>query len=76
MCKKVHHPSHAHGEHDGASRRAFLSSLISAFVFSPFAYGQQEKNPVGMAERFRKMSEDAEKKDWLSRSGELRRMET
>ena len=61
MCKKVHHPSHAHGEHDGASRRAFLSSLISAFAFSPFAYGQ-EKNPVGVAERFRKMSEDAEKK--------------
>ena len=61
MCKKVHHPSHAHGERDGASRRAFLSSLISAFVFSPFAYGQ-EKSPVGMAERFRKMSEDAEQK--------------
>ncbi len=61
MCKKVHHPSHAHGERDGASRRAFLSSLISAFAFSQFAYGQ-EKNPVGMAERFRKMSEDAEKK--------------
>jgi hypothetical protein len=61
VCKKVHHPSHAHGEPDGASRRAFLSSLISAFVFSPFAYGQ-EKSPVGMAERFRKMSEDAEQK--------------
>jgi len=61
VCKKVHHPSHAHGERDGASRRAFLSSLISAFVFSPFAYGQ-EKSPVGMAERFRKMSEDAEQK--------------
>jgi len=62
VCKKVHHPSHTHGERDAASRRAFLSSLISAFVFSPFAYGQQEKNPVGMAERFRKMSEDAEQK--------------
>ena len=61
MCKKVHHASYAHGERDGASRRAFLSSLISAFVFSPFAYGQ-EKSPVGMAERFRKMSEDAEQK--------------
>lgn len=61
MCKKVHHPGHAHDERDGASRRAFLSSLISAFVFSPFAYGQ-EKSPVGMAERFRKMSEDAEQK--------------
>jgi Protein of unknown function (DUF3500) len=61
VCKKVHHPGHTHGERDGASRRAFLSSLISAFVFSPFAYGQ-EKSPVGMAERFRKMSEDAEEK--------------
>ena len=61
MCKKVHHPSHDHDERDGASRRAFLSSLISAFVFSRFAYGQ-EKSPVGMAERFRKMSEDAEQK--------------
>jgi len=61
VCKKVHHPSHTHGERDGASRRAFLSSLISAFVFSPFAYGQ-EKNPVGMAERFRRMSEEAEQK--------------
>jgi hypothetical protein len=61
VCKKVHHPSHAHGERDGASRRAFLSSLISAFVLSPFAYGQQEKNPVGISERFRKMSEDAER---------------
>jgi Protein of unknown function (DUF3500) len=61
VCKKVHNPSHPHGERDGASRRAFLSSLISAFVFSPFAYGQ-EKSPVGMAERFRKMSEDAEQK--------------
>jgi hypothetical protein len=61
VCKKVHHPSHTHGEPVGASRRAFLSSLISAFVFSPFAYGQ-EKSPVGMAERFRQMSEDAERK--------------
>jgi hypothetical protein len=31
-------------------------------MFSPFAYGQNDKNPVGMAERFRKMSEDAEQK--------------
>ena len=61
MCKKVHHPGHTHGEPDAASRRAFLSSLISAFVFLPLAYGQ-EKNPVGMAERFRRMSEEAEQK--------------
>ena len=31
-------------------------------MFSPFAYGQNDKNPVGMAERFRKMSEEAEQK--------------
>ena len=62
MCKKLHHPGHAHSKSDAASRRAFLSSLISAFMFSPFAYGQNDKNPVGMAERFRKMSEDAEQK--------------
>jgi hypothetical protein len=62
VCKKLHHPGHAHSKSDAASRRAFLSSLISAFVFSPFAYGQNDKNPVGMAERFRKMSEEAEQK--------------
>jgi hypothetical protein len=61
VCKKVHHPGHTHGEPDAASRRAFLSSLISAFVFLPLVYGQ-EKNPVGMAERFRRMSEEAEQK--------------
>jgi hypothetical protein len=60
--KKLHHPGHAHSKSDATSRRAFLSSLISAFMFSPFAYGQNDKNPVGMAERFRKMSEDAEQK--------------
>jgi len=62
VCKKLHHPGHAHSKSDAASRRAFLSSLISAFMFSPFAYGQNDKNPVGMAERFRKMSEEAEQK--------------
>jgi hypothetical protein len=61
VCKEVRHPGHTHGEPDAASRRAFLSSLISAFVFLPSAYGQ-EKNPVGMAERFRQMSEEAEQK--------------
>ena len=62
MCKKLHHPGHTHSKSDAASRRAFLSSLVSAFMFSPFAYGQKEKNPVGMAESFRKMSEEAEQK--------------
>ena len=61
MCKKVHHPGHTHSTPDDASRRAFLSSLVSAFVFLPWAYGQ-ERNPIGMAERFRQMSEEAEQK--------------
>ena len=61
MCKRVHHPGHTHGTPDANSRRAFLSSLISACVFLPLAYGQ-EKIPVGMAERFRQMSEEAEQK--------------
>jgi hypothetical protein len=61
VCIKVHHPRHIHAEPDAASRRAFLSSLISACVFLPLAYGQ-EKNPIGMAERFRHMSEEAEQK--------------
>lgn len=62
MCKKLRHPSHTHSKSDAASRRAFLSSLVSAFMLSPFAYGQGKKNPVEMAERFRKMSEEAEQK--------------
>jgi hypothetical protein len=61
MCKKVHHPGHAHGEPDAASRRAFLSSLISAFAFLPLAAYGQERTPVGMAEQFRQMSEEYEK---------------
>ena len=60
MCKKLHHPVHSHGEPDAASRRAFLSSLISAFVFLPLAFGQ-EKTPVGMAEQFRQWSEEFER---------------
>jgi hypothetical protein len=62
VCKKLHHPGDTHSKSDAASRRAFLSSLVSAFMFSPFAYGQKEKNPVGTAESFRKMSEEAEQK--------------
>ncbi len=62
MCEKIHQPGHTytHDQRDVASRRAFLSSLVSAFVFLPFAYGQ-EKTPVGMAEQFRRMSEEYEK---------------
>ncbi len=62
MFEKIHQPGHghAHDKRDAASRRAFLSSLVSAFVFLPFAHGQ-EKTPVGMAEQFRRMSEEYEK---------------
>ncbi len=62
MCEKIHQPghTHTHDKRNAASRRAFLSSLVSAFVFLPFAYGQ-EKTPVGMAEQFRRMSEEYEK---------------
>jgi hypothetical protein len=59
MCKKVRHPGHTHSHPDAASRRAFLSSLVSAFVFLPLTYGQ-EKTAVGMAEQFRRWSEEAE----------------
>jgi hypothetical protein len=60
MCEKLNHCSHPHANPDTGSRRAFLSTLISACVFLPFAYGQ-EKNSVAMAERFRQISEDAER---------------
>ncbi len=62
MCKGkgVHHPGHTHGKSGAATRRAFLSSLVSAFVLLPSAFGQ-EKTPVGTAEQFRKMSEDYER---------------
>jgi len=62
MCKGkgVHHSGHTHGKSDAATRRAFLSSLVSAFVLLPSAFGQ-EKTPVGTAEQFRKMSEDYER---------------
>jgi hypothetical protein len=37
-----------------------LSSLVSAFVLLPFAYGQ-DKNPVSTAEKFRQWSEEYER---------------
>jgi hypothetical protein len=59
MCKKVHHPGHSHNHTAYATRREFLSSLVSAFVLLPWAYGQ-DKNAVTTAERFRQWSEEAE----------------
>lgn len=60
MCKKVHHPGHSHDKPGFASRREFLSSLAAAFVLTPWALGQ-EPTPADTAERFRRMSEDAER---------------
>jgi hypothetical protein len=52
------HP-HTHPKVDLATRREFLSSLLSAVVFVPWAFGQ-EQTSADMAERFRKMSEKYE----------------
>ena len=59
MCDKVHHPVDSHAHLFCASRREFLSSLVSAFVLLPWAYGQ-DKNPVSTAEKFRQWSEEYE----------------
>ncbi len=56
-----HHHDHPHAHaQSGPSRRAFLTSLISATVFAPWAFGQ-EQSPAEMAERYRQISEDAER---------------
>ena len=60
MCDKVHHPVDSHAHLFWASRREFLSSLVSAFVLLPWAYGQ-DKNPVSTAEKFRQWSEEYER---------------
>jgi len=57
------HHSHSHDESMLPTRRDFLSSLISAAVLAPWALGQEQKQtPAEMAERFRQMSEDYERK--------------
>ena len=62
MAPKLHHPDHSHTHHGPAAptRRDFLSSIISAAVLVPWAFGQTQ-TPVDMAERFRRMSEDFER---------------
>jgi hypothetical protein len=57
-----HHHHHHSGKKSGlASRRDFLASLISAVVLTPFAFGQErETDPTALAQRFRRISEDAE----------------
>ena len=60
----THQPHHSHysGNHSGATRREFLSSLVSAVILAPWALGQtQTPASADMAERFRKMSEDYER---------------
>ena len=56
-----HAQGHSHGHAHPESRRAFLSTLISAAVFAPWAFGQ-EQSPAEMAERYRQISEEAEAK--------------
>ena len=60
MCKKLPHTGHSQIHPAHASRREFLSSLVSAFVLLPWAYGQ-EKNSVDTAEKFRQWSEQYER---------------
>ena len=56
-----HGHSHSHSHEEGPSRRAFLTTLASAAVFAPWAYGQ-EQSPAAIAERYRQISEEAEAK--------------
>ena len=55
------HPghTHTHSRPEFPTRRNFLSALISAAAFVPWALGQTQ-SPADMAERFRQMSEDFE----------------
>jgi hypothetical protein len=65
MTHKLHHAGHghshghAHSRHDLASRREFLASLVSAAIFVPWAFGQ-EQTATDLAERFRQISEKYE----------------
>ncbi len=61
MSHEFHHSGHAHSHSklSHATRREFLSSLISAAVLVPWAYGQ-ERTPADTAERFRQLSEEFE----------------
>jgi Protein of unknown function (DUF3500) len=58
-----HHPDHTHPHTHShhPTRRAFLSTLSAAAVLGPWAF-QQEQTASDMAERFRQMSEDFERK--------------
>jgi len=58
--KHTHSHGHTHFASEPATRRAFLTSMISAAVLAPWAFGQ-ERTPAETAELFRKMSEDYER---------------
>jgi hypothetical protein len=65
VAHKLHHPGHAHTHSDPKfpTRRNFLSSLLSAAVLAPWAFGQnQARTPAELAERARQMSEGYELK--------------
>jgi len=61
LAYKRHHPNytHTHPEPQLSTRREFLSSLISAGVLVPWAFGQTQ-TPTDRAERFRQWSEEFE----------------
>jgi hypothetical protein len=63
MKRREHHPHHPH-PHTHAhhpTRRTFLSTLSAAAILGPWAF-QKEQTASDMAERFRQMSEDFERK--------------
>ena len=60
MGHEPHHHDHVHSSRDKGTRRAFLSSLISAAFLAPWAFGQ-EQSAANTAERFRRMSEEFER---------------
>jgi len=65
VAHRLHHPGHAHTYPDPKfpTRRNFLSSLISAAVLAPWAFGQDRaRTPADLAERARQMAEDHEVK--------------
>ena len=65
----LHSPvhKHSHHAHPPRTRRDFLSTLLSAAVLAPWAFGQTEKpTPAEMAETFRRMSEDYEREGLAS----------
>lgn len=59
------HPGHAHdhphSHRELATRRAFLSTLVSAAVLAPWAFGQEQSREE-MAEHNRRISEEYERK--------------